>query len=427
MECNDGRQRRANKRKDRSGQWRRRVVGCSAWTGWAAACAVWWPAVSTASGRGTSCGRAAPSPTSPCRPSTAPSPVSASTSSPARSVDGAFCTFIFTFQCLNQWCGVLFADFFHILPLLLLCGSIHSQSTPDPLPIHSQSTPDPLLKSIYSKNRHLNNRYLTIIDTTAKHRVLCIILARTIFQKRLVTPTSSVPHQCLKRLVNRKIAPSLFAMKCVFSFRARMAKNLPAGPSSFFFWKWLAVKRVSKKIVSRPRLESGHLKHSPIHSLKIDPIQSPSKSTPNLLHNTGINILFFCECPVYGLTFVKCSLTRSRKHQDWMSAYKKKDIMRASERVAVRGRSMWDNKRKDKVPLFLVTGGAHERMPRPGRRLFRRRRQRRGRSAARRRVAAHRSPLRPALHPPRPPGSSALPARNDALDVLSIKPEPMDC
>ena len=37
-----------------------------------------------------------------------------------------------------------------------------------------------------------------------------------------------------KRLVNRKNAPSLFAMKCVFSLEARVAKNLPVGPSSFF-------------------------------------------------------------------------------------------------------------------------------------------------------------------------------------------------
>ena len=106
----------------------------------------------------------------------------------------------------NQWCGVL--RFFHVLPLLLLWGSIHSQSSPDPL-----------LTSIYSKNPHINNRYLTIIDTTTKRRVLCIILARTISQERLV---------------NRKIAPSLFAMKSVFSLRARVAKNLPAGPLSIF-------------------------------------------------------------------------------------------------------------------------------------------------------------------------------------------------
>ena len=66
---------------------------------------------------------------------------------------------------------------------------------------------------MYSKNRHIsyrhrhhhdilhistNNRYLIIIDTTKKYRVLCIISARTIFQKRLVTPTSSVPHQCVQ-------------------------------------------------------------------------------------------------------------------------------------------------------------------------------------------------------------------------------------
>ena len=48
------------------------------------------------------------------------------------------------------------------------------------------STPNPLLKSIYSKNRHINHRYLTIIDTT-KGRVLSIILARAIFQKQQET------------------------------------------------------------------------------------------------------------------------------------------------------------------------------------------------------------------------------------------------
>ena len=68
---------------------------------------------------------------------------------------------------LKQGCGIHY--FFHILPLLPLCGSIHSQSTPNPL-----------LKSIHSKNRHINNQYLTIIDTTAKHRVRCITWARTI-------------------------------------------------------------------------------------------------------------------------------------------------------------------------------------------------------------------------------------------------------
>ena len=37
------------------------------------------------------------------------------------------------FFCFNQRCGVfcLFVCFFHLLPLLLLCGSIDSQSTPD--------------------------------------------------------------------------------------------------------------------------------------------------------------------------------------------------------------------------------------------------------------------------------------------------------
>ena len=68
---------------------------------------------------------------------------------------------------LKQGCGIHY--FFHILPLLPLCGSIHSQSTPNPL-----------LKSIHSKNRHINNQYLTIIDTTTKHRVRCITWARTI-------------------------------------------------------------------------------------------------------------------------------------------------------------------------------------------------------------------------------------------------------
>ena len=46
---------------------------------------------------------------------------------------------------------------------------------------------------------------------------------------------------------------------------------------------------VSKNCFLRPKLGSGYLKHSPIHSLKIDPIQSLSKSTPNLLRNTGGN------------------------------------------------------------------------------------------------------------------------------------------
>ena len=52
-------------------------------------------------------------------------------------------------------------------------------------------------------------------------------------------------------------------MKCVFSLRARVAKNLPADPSSFL--KWPAVKRVSKNNLLRPRLGRGYLKHSPIH------------------------------------------------------------------------------------------------------------------------------------------------------------------
>ena len=53
-------------------------------------------------------------------------------------------------------------DFFHVLLLLLLLKQIY-----------------PLLKSIYSKNRLIHHRYLTIIDTTTKHRVLCIIKQRT--------------------------------------------------------------------------------------------------------------------------------------------------------------------------------------------------------------------------------------------------------
>ena len=47
-----------------------------------------------------------------------------------------------------------------------------------------RSTPNRLLKSIYSQNRHINYRYVTVIDTTTKRRVLGIILARTIFRKQ---------------------------------------------------------------------------------------------------------------------------------------------------------------------------------------------------------------------------------------------------
>ena len=61
-----------------------------------------------------------------------------------------------------------FDFFFHPLPLLLLCGSIHS-----------------LNRYIYiAKNRHINHRFLTIVDARAKHRDSRIILARTIFQKQ---------------------------------------------------------------------------------------------------------------------------------------------------------------------------------------------------------------------------------------------------
>ncbi len=42
-------------------------------------------------------------------------------------------------------------DFF----MYSLFYSFADQSTPNPLPFHSQSTPNPLLKSIYSKNRHI--------------------------------------------------------------------------------------------------------------------------------------------------------------------------------------------------------------------------------------------------------------------------------
>ena len=65
-----------------------------------------------------------------------------------------------------------------------------------------------------------------------------------------------------------------------------MAKNLPAGPSSIFLngqqWKEFLH-------FLRPRLGSGYVKDSSIHSLKTDPIQSPSKSTHNLLRSTDSN------------------------------------------------------------------------------------------------------------------------------------------
>ena len=110
----------------------------------------------------------------------------------------------------SQWCGVLllflfmyshfysFADLSTANPLLKSIHSTNRHINNRYLTLidwhflmysHSYSfadlsTANPLLKSICSKNRHLNNRYLPIMDTTTKHRVLCIILARTIFQKR---------------------------------------------------------------------------------------------------------------------------------------------------------------------------------------------------------------------------------------------------
>ena len=50
---------------------------------------------------------------------------------------------------------------------------IHSHS----YSVGGLSTANPLLKSIYSKNRHIYNLHLTTIDTTTKHQVLCILLA----------------------------------------------------------------------------------------------------------------------------------------------------------------------------------------------------------------------------------------------------------
>ena len=117
-----------------------------------------------------------------------------------------------------------------------------TRSTPNPLPIHRyiakiltiiDATAKHrvlciiLARTIFSKtptnsnffSSYTNNRYLTIIDTTTKHRVLRVItLARTIFPKRPATPTSSVPHQCV-----------------FFSVKNKDGQELACGPFIHFF------------------------------------------------------------------------------------------------------------------------------------------------------------------------------------------------
>ena len=106
-----------------------------------------------------------------------------------------------------------------------------------------------------------------MIDATTKHRVLYVILARTIFFKRhetffeflrknKIASTRSAFERdlvslsmifkakkrrstlnCVTGKADRTLAaksPPLFVMKCVFSLRAMVEKNFPVEPSSFF-------------------------------------------------------------------------------------------------------------------------------------------------------------------------------------------------
>ena len=100
-----------------------------------------------------------------------------------------------------------------------------------------------------------------------------------------VTPTSSVPHQFVERLVDWKIVPSLFCYEVCFS----VAKELGWGPFSNIFEIGRTVKKeFFLKIINclRPRLGSGSLKYFHFH-LNNDQIHSPCKSTPKLVHSTG--------------------------------------------------------------------------------------------------------------------------------------------